>query len=369
MATTTPAPYPPGLRRPLASKSRSQPASFSLSEPRRGAAYVRATGTDVPVFWDVAFKFTQADARRFWLWFQVVLDKGLRPFSLPLATEFGDQVHECRFLPDSLLPHSSEGGVHSYSATIMARRLEVPADMLEAGEMIAMLDGWDEWAPLLDSAVAELPELSPVLLLHFDGADGASTTTDAAGHVITARSATLSTAAARFGTASARMAGTSVCWQSPAGPDWNFGSGPFTVEAWVRFSQAPESNANIIGQWVGVVGGLGWLLGLRAGALVFGYSLDGDSSTLVGAPWVPALNVWHHIAADRDGAGTLRVYVNGAVLATAAASVAINASSQPLEIGGSVSGWAGPIGFIDEVRIVKGVAAFGGPFVPPAEPY
>lgn len=156
--STTPAPYPTGLRRPLASKSRCQVAAFSVSEPRRGMAYTRETGTDVPVFWDCEFRFGQGDAQRFVLWFTVVLKRGVLPFTLPLDTEFGPVEHVCKFLDDNLLPHSSDGGVHSYRAQIMSRALIIPADYLAAGELIAMLSDWSEWGPLLDSAIAALPE-------------------------------------------------------------------------------------------------------------------------------------------------------------------------------------------------------------------
>lgn len=156
MVSTTPAPYPTGLRRPLASKTRSQPAAFSVREPRRGMGYVQATGSDVPAFWDLQFKFNTSDAARFHLWFRVVLQRGTLPFSLLLATELGDVEHVCRFLPDGLMSHSSEAGIHAYSAQVMARSLVLPAGIEAAGELIAGLPDWDQWGPLLDAAIAEL---------------------------------------------------------------------------------------------------------------------------------------------------------------------------------------------------------------------
>lgn len=156
-AMTTPAPYPTGLPRPLASKSRSQPAAFSMREPRRGSGYVQSIGTDVPVFWDLQWRFRQSDAARFHMWVRVVLARGTLPFALPLATEFGDVEHVCQLLPDSLLPHSSEAGVHSYSAQVMARALAYPDGIEAAGEMIAGLPDWDRWGALLDLAISELP--------------------------------------------------------------------------------------------------------------------------------------------------------------------------------------------------------------------
>lgn len=154
---TTPV-YPFALRTALASKSRSQPAAFSLSEPRRGFGYARATGTDTPVFWDVQFLFTRGEAVRFQLWFTQTLQRGLLEFVLPLRTEFGTLPHTCRFLPDSLLDCSDTGGLFRYSARIMARAQVIPQGFIDAQGLIAALPNWDAWAPLLDASIAALPE-------------------------------------------------------------------------------------------------------------------------------------------------------------------------------------------------------------------
>jgi hypothetical protein len=141
-----------------ASKSRSQPATFRLSEPRRGYAYTQEIGTDVPVFWDVAFKFTQTEAVAFDLWFRLKIRRGVDPFTMPIRTEYGMVEHECRFMPDSLLPLREEGGCFGYSASIMARALLVPDGYVDAADLIIGLPDWATWASLLDLAVTvEMP--------------------------------------------------------------------------------------------------------------------------------------------------------------------------------------------------------------------
>lgn len=145
--------YPLDLRTVLASKSRSQPATFSTTEPRRGYAYSQAIGTDTPVFWSVGFVFNQADAIRFQLWFKHKINKGLDEFTLPIRTEFGTIEHVCRFLPDSLLDHSQNGLTYSYSATIMARALTVPTEFDDAADLIVSLPDWEDYAHWLDIAI------------------------------------------------------------------------------------------------------------------------------------------------------------------------------------------------------------------------
>lgn len=152
--------FPFALRTILrASKSRSQPAAFSMAEPRRGPAYVEASGTDTPVFWDVQFRFTKADAVRFQLWFVVQLARGVNEFTMPIRTEFGLVTHTCRFLPDSLLDVQEDGECFNYSAKITARAQVIPSGYTDAADLIVGLPNWNEWMGPLDQAMtAEMPE-------------------------------------------------------------------------------------------------------------------------------------------------------------------------------------------------------------------
>lgn len=154
------APYPLHIRTVLrAGKSRTQPARFSVAEPRRGYAYVKPIGTDVPVFWDVEFRFTQDEAIVFKLWFDELINGGVDEFTLPIRTEFGLITHTCRFLPDGLLPVSEMGQAWGYKATIMARALAVPADYVAAAGIIAGLPDWRAWMLALDLGITqEMPE-------------------------------------------------------------------------------------------------------------------------------------------------------------------------------------------------------------------
>jgi hypothetical protein len=85
----------------------------------------------------------------------------------------------------------------------------------------------------------------------------------------------------------------------------------------------------------------------------------------VGGASAPTAGAWYHIAADRDASNVLRLYVNGAVVASATVAATFFNSTRVLYIGnegGTLSLWQGQI---DEVRITKGVARYGGAFTPP----
>lgn len=147
--------YPLHLRTILrANKARKQLASFALSEPRRGPAYVQEIGTDTPVFWDVTFGFTQVEAQSFRLWFIYSINRGADEFTMPIRTEFGVLDHVCRFMPDGLLDMVEQGEVFTYRAQIMTRAEVIPADIAQAGDLLGGLPAWPDWAALLDQAMS-----------------------------------------------------------------------------------------------------------------------------------------------------------------------------------------------------------------------
>lgn len=119
-----PVAYPTSLPLALIDKTRDQPAAFQVAQPRRGFGYVEPIGTDTPVFWSVAWRFTGAQAQVFWQWFVYTTARGTLPFVMGVRTEFGVIAHELQFLPDGLLPAKQVGSdVWEYRATVMAAAL------------------------------------------------------------------------------------------------------------------------------------------------------------------------------------------------------------------------------------------------------
>jgi hypothetical protein len=125
-----------------------------------------------------------------------------------------------------------------------------------------------------------------------------------------------------------------------------------TLEAWV--------NPTGFGEWRTVV--------FKENVPYFVYGLYGNPSgvghteVVVGGNLTPVaggaalpLNTWTHLAATYDGS-TLRLYRNGALVATLNRSGAIGTSSGPLRIGGN-SVWPAEYfnGLVDEVRIYNRV--------------
>lgn len=211
-----------------------------------------------------------------------------------------------------------------------------------------------------------------VLLLHFDGANGSTTVPDSSlsAHTVTCNGALLSTAQQKFGTASLLIGSTfgnvDHAYVAAGLTDFRFGSGRFTVETWVRLTSFNGAAQHIAcaGGWT-TTGNLGWKFGWSSGNLLFTYSVDGSATFSVSAAVTPSLNTWHHIAVDRDASNATRVYFNGAVIASATVASSFFNSTDNFYIGNDgVSGRNIP-GYMDDLRVTKGVARYGGAFSVP----
>lgn len=118
--------YPLDLRTIIrASKTRTQAAPFTMSDPRAGLPYTQTSGFDTPTIWAVEFRFTAAEAATFQDWFRDDIQLGVLAFTMPIRTEFGVLTYGCRFLPDGLLDARQDGDVWTYSARIAAREMTI----------------------------------------------------------------------------------------------------------------------------------------------------------------------------------------------------------------------------------------------------
>jgi hypothetical protein len=210
------------------------------------------------------------------------------------------------------------------------------------------------------------------LLVHADGANGSTTFTDVSSNArpLTATSTTVSTTSPKFGTGSADFTAGSSSRIVEAGlaSDFSFGVGQFTVEAWAYFTAAPSGTHIILAQWFSN-SNLGFSFRVAASVLSFFYSTTGTDTPSVGAAFSPTLNTWYHLAADRDAASVLRVYVNGAVLASATVTASLFPSTLNVTIGNDGGFVRAFPGRLDELRITRGLARYGGAFTAPTAPF
>jgi hypothetical protein len=204
-----------------------------------------------------------------------------------------------------------------------------------------------------------------VLLLHMDGSAGSSVFTDAKGHSIPVRGAPTQTTPAQFGNAAQLSSGNSI---GPiVGSDLAFGTGDFTIEAWVNRSSSSGTGV-VIGTHNYYVGGYNgvWTVYVQSNQAVFASYNDRSSPEVGVFPSTWATGTWYHLAVVRSG-NTIELFQNGLSLGSMPHSKALDFGANGLYIGydGNNGDWQGAI---DEVRITR-AALYSDNFTPPAAPF
>jgi hypothetical protein len=209
---------------------------------------------------------------------------------------------------------------------------------------------------------------SVVLLCGFEGADGSTTLDDesTANHTLTAvGGAQIDTAQFKFGTSSLLLDGTGDRVTASDSLNWQLGStnsAPWTVETWVRWNVLDANNRGIMGQ--SAASNIAWVFSGAStiGELSFSLSNSGTAFdvSVVTSGASMTTGVWYHVAADKDATGKIRLYVDGVMLGSSTpANSAIFNSTSGLGIGAQGnSGVVDMDGWLDEVRITKGVARY-----------
>jgi hypothetical protein len=210
-----------------------------------------------------------------------------------------------------------------------------------------------------------------VLLLHCNGSDASTTFTDSsplANTVTASGNAQLDTADKKYGTAAALFDGTTDYLSSADSAAWHFADGDFTLECWVKTNGTPSENKIVIGQragdgstdksWV-------WYISPTL-KLNLDFSTDGSAVTTTTSTSSISASTWTHIAVVRSGS-TGYFFIGGALDATTISfgSASLYNSTAALGIGGRLDGGRSLDGWLDDVRITKGVARYTAAFTAP----
>ena len=156
--------------------------------------------------------------------------------------------------------------------------------------------------------------------------------------------------------------------QLPSDAGFSFGTGDFTVEVWVYYPAISNTNGKaVIDSRPTSTNGSYWLLGPgNSGVMSFTTMTTGGNSV---QDTVARPNQWVHYAATRSGT-SLRLFANGELVASTTDSS--NISSGSPTIGKNAYGETAPdtwwLGYISDVRIVKGTAVYTAAFTPPTAP-
>lgn len=181
--------------------------------------------------------------------------------------------------------------------------------------------------------------------------------------------AKVSTSVVKYGTGAMYFDGTGDYLTLPRSSNFDFGAGNLTFEGWINVPDISSTYKCIFSQ------GFPIQIYAKAGT-IDAYFNDSDDSIsyivlITGPSNSVVANTWTHFAVVRNGT-TFTAYVNGiaGTPATGVSQSVFYSATAPNV--GYVTGGFGPYifnGYIDDLRITKGVARYTANFTPPARAF
>jgi hypothetical protein len=178
--------------------------------------------------------------------------------------------------------------------------------------------------------------------------------------------AQIDTSIVKYGTGSMEFDGTGDYLVIPNDPNFNFGSGDFTIEAWVNTSAYSASYNVIASRWTSGTT-KSWLWYITSTGLTFFYSTDGSNQSSVSASATLSTGVWRHLVVTR-ASGSVKFFVDGSQVGTTqtvSSAFYTAATSSHVGILGDLNATTAMNGYIDDLRITKGIARYTANFIPP----
>ena len=157
----------------------------------------------------------------------------------------------------------------------------------------------------------------------------------------------------KYGTGSLSFDGTGDYLKAAFGNNFDFGTGPFTVEFWLYLNATTNQ----------------CFLDLRTGSpFLFDYSSNAlryyaNSTVITGSAL--STGQWYHIALTRDSSSNNRMFVDGTQTGSTVSNSTNLTGTTIAYIGANYVGGDALNGFIDDLRITKGVARYTTAFTPP----
>jgi len=149
----------------------------------------------------------------------------------------------------------------------------------------------------------------------------------------------------------------------------DFGTGNFTMEAWV-YATSLANNPFLMHKSTGNGSNTGWFFEIGPGAVYFGPGTSSGTFATFSSSAI-STNNWFHIAVTRVST-TIQCFVNGTSIGTSTASNYGNNVDNSAAFGiGSwqvVSNSFDLAGYISDLRVVKGTAVYTSNFTPPTAP-
>jgi len=160
--------------------------------------------------------------------------------------------------------------------------------------------------------------------------------------------------------------GTGDYLTAPSNAQFAFGTGAYTVEAWIYLTAFDSLESIIFGSG-STAGGFGFAAAQTGAMLVVKYGTGTIATTNTG---IVTLNQWYHVAVSRasTASNNTKFFLNGALVTTTTDSENWTISSAPI-----IGGWSNLssydiYGYISNLRVVKGTAVYTSNFTLPVFP-
>lgn len=169
----------------------------------------------------------------------------------------------------------------------------------------------------------------------------------------TVGNAQISTVQSKWGGSSMVFNGTNSNLQLPSTPTFAMGGGDWTVEMWLY----PNNVATLQGLLSFGVGA--WRFFLNNSGLWF---LNGASSIVQTAQSIVTTGQWYHVAVCRSGS-SVRIFLNGTQIGSTGTDTSTYAAG--IAYVGSEAAGSYLNGYIDDLRVTRGIARYTTTFTPP----
>lgn len=281
----------------------------------------------------------------------VLLDSGLSPFTCqviqPLPYGLSARIEGRKLLIEGV---SSDAGLWESVVRVTASNgvwEDVPVE--------AQIQGPTD--PHWDKVVS---------LLHFDGdlADGTGRAWESVG------SSVVSSAESVFGGSSLHVPTTSGLVRAANSADFDFGSGDFTIEFFLRPTAVTDWAVYIDKRLSGSYFSPFTIQRYaKNNTIRFLSAYTAGSWSVIISAFHPPLNGWTHVVYQRRG-GVFQAFLGGVQVGSFdGGGNSLLTNNATLNIGADGSNAAGMVGYIDELRITKGVARYTENFTPPDKPF
>ena len=175
----------------------------------------------------------------------------------------------------------------------------------------------------------------------------------------------VSTAQAQFGTTSMAFNGSKLFIPGPGNNNFSYGSGDFTIEFWMRNSVSGVAETMFDQRGANIAMAAPAIYTSTGTDLI--YYVQGTNQ-IIGTNAIPSIDTWYFVALSKNS-GATKLYVNGTQVGSTFNDGVSYVANLQTSVGASADGPAPFSGYMQQLRITKGVGRYPNNFTAPSAPF